>query len=348
MSIIYVRKSIVEVIIFLLLAFIISSNQLVMAKLLPCENIYISKTNIINCPSFHKVNYLFRRNYQEKLLISFDINSDNKIKDKIDQTNSVNDEIQIDDNKLFNKPFNLNQKFQKNNYLKVNKIHSVGNSPVNDVFQGGVEENVEFDSLPFKLAKGSIFDEKRLKTIRIWYRIPNWLAGTWQSDSFIMDGNKYDKKFVFAVGKQSDRNGDVWDTVTMPNISYPCHLTRNLKKILLEFKASNNCKTDFTLKYLSYIFKVNPFTKKIISDFLTKSTEYHTFTLIEPGCVKFQVNYINRGGENNESASTINVEYIAKIKNQFKPNNYSDSGEDLKADFIQFLKSHNLSTLIPN
>ncbi len=348
MSIIYLKKSIVEVIIFSLLVFIISSNQLVMAKSIPCKNTYIDKTNIIYCPSFHKANYFFKRNYREKLLISNDVNSVNKIKDKINQTNSVNNEIQIDDNKLFNEPFNLNKKFQKNNYLEDNKVPPLGNNPVNDVFQDGIEENVEFASLPYKLTRGSLFDEKQLKAIKIWYRIPNWLAGTWQSDSFIIDGNTYEKKFVFTVGKLPDRNGDIWDTVTMPNISYPCPLTRNLKKILLEFKASNSYKNDFTLKYLSYFFKVNPFTKKIVNDFLTKSTEYHTFTLIEPGCVKFQVNDTYRGGENNESASTKNVAYVAKNKNPFKPKNYSDSGEDLKADFIQFLKSHNLSTLIPN
>ena len=107
---------------------------------------------------------------------------------------------------------------------------------------------------------------------------------------------------------------------------------------------------DYNSANYMYLQRVREININKFTNLITRVLQYEgisTFTLMEP-CVIRQLS--SRKWFNDYGMPLYQDQSITfiKLKEPFKPIDFSKTGEDLKADFIQYLKNHDLDDLIPN
>lgn len=223
----------------------------------------------------------------------------------------------------------------------------------------GIEHADKLAPVPNKLQVGSTFDEKRLASdfsSLKWYRIPKWLSGKWkrQNETIFFEHDfqtgqvSNSRRSVVSeqtadFGVQLDKKGHVWH----------CNLaTRgvssqgNMRTIALV-----ELQEPVRISSFEIVFK-EVFTILEVLDrgnIISKAHKVESLTRYRPvknGLLETSMSiktYYQSGAPKNEQH---NVSYDRVIK-RFAPLN-SYKGEDLKAGFIEFLKTTDRLDLIPD
>ena len=264
-------------------------------------------------------------------------------------------EALINTSKLLN--ITLKKENSDKNFTIISAIGSITRSNVKNNL---VEKPVLDSEIPSSLKASAIFNTKKLTktdSYRLWYRIPNWVAGTWAAGTWI------DVIYSKTLGCQVDKLGNIWDTTLLPTYS--------------SGPVSNNkifTSTDITIAFNPEDYNnQNSWTCQTEHqqiDFVnnniylvTQYTSTNIYTLIKPGKMRFLTltHWRNEFGgwpnrwighnlfhEKPIIQPSIPLKYVLKLKQPFKPRNFGKDGTDLKADFINYLRSHNLNDLVPN
>ena len=234
--------------------------------------------------------------------------------------------------------------------------------PPNKVLQAGIEHSASLEPVPAYLRAGTVYDENllksQIKSSRIWYRIPNWLAGSWhQSYEFVLKstnpildppGRILLSECDYNFGIQIDKYSNIWDTIMLPiftEINAHNEASEVVKCMKYYYKPGDYLSSNYTKLSRSCEIYINKFTNRITK--VLQNEVISTSTLMEPGVVRClsSVNWYNDYGM--PLSKDQRVTFI-KLKTPFVPINFSKEGLDLKADFIQYLRNHDLDNLIPN
>ena len=239
--------------------------------------------------------------------------------------------------------------------LKNNKL------PSNELLQKGIIHSDRLNAIQINLNVNDIFDEgkvlNQLTKSRDWYQIPNWLAGDWHRDwELILNStnrfstntnNKFISETNIRYGTQFDKNNDVWQLNNLP-----CYIEINAKNyspllaktITITKEPGDSKSPNYTVKYSGFSIRVNKFTNQIID--IKQYEAISIINLIKPGIARTisSVKWFTSDGMPICQDQRVDFRFLTKI---FSPINKDNNGDDLKADFIQYLKNHNLNNLIP-
>ena len=290
------------------------------------------------------------------------------------------------------------------NFAKISAIDSITQSniknnlvekPVLDnKIPSSLKANVIFDNETLPSLKASaIFDEKKLPktdSYRLWYRIPNWAAGTWVAGSLWSRWMGY--KYSITLGCQADKLGNIWDTMLLPSYSTSTSSSPPVDRYVHDapnspmFNIYSDRPTIDTRKDIIFACSPGDYNNQDSWTFQFRSQQIcflnnvvnwvwpmnttDTYRLIKPGEMSVSVfgNMRTEFGQVTINHPTFNISrkmfrenpldqvvqleqahpITLKLKQPFKPRNLGKDGTDLKADFINYLRSHNLNDLVPN
>jgi len=101
--------------------------------------------------------------------------------------------------------------------------------------QAGIEHSERMGPVSKSLKVGTVFDEAKLEKLapmKIWYRVPPWLAGKWQHEdenqtsyldfkTGVTDTQIYhfQNHGIESFGYQRDKLGGIWDYIDLPFIT---------------------------------------------------------------------------------------------------------------------------------
>ena len=240
--------------------------------------------------------------------------------------------------------------------LKNNKM------PSNELLQNGIIHSDRLSTIQMNTNTKDIFDEEKvlnqLPKSRNWFQIPNWLAGDWHRDwELILNStDRFDtsinRKFLseteVSYGTQFDKNNDVWELKSLPSFgeinanNYSQYMT---KAIITKEEYGDYKNPNYTVKANAITFEINKFTRQIID--IKQYEEIGIMNLIKPGIIRTisSVKWFSKDGMPLYQDQRVEFIFLTKI---FSPINKDNNGDDLKADFIRYLKNHNLNNLVPN
>ena len=227
--------------------------------------------------------------------------------------------------------------------------------PSNELLKSGINHSDSLKPIQDYLQVGGIYNEELIETklkssTNDWFRIPNWLAGFWHrkyelilNRTDIPDTRTHQKflsECYFGYGYQLDKNGDVWETKSLPSFNEINAHNDNLsetKSIMYYYQPDDYSNLNYTYKSQGIDITVNKLTNEIIK--IQQYESINIINLIKPGVIRkiSSVKWFTREGyplfqDQRVSFSTLSKTFIPIDK----------------AAFIQFLKNHHLENLIPN
>lgn len=223
---------------------------------------------------------------------------------------------------------------------------------------GGVKHSESLPPIQSKLSVGAEYDEKKLEKparSRDWYKVPAWLAGTWQSDfqtniSVDKNGKKnllntVKNHGIAHYGKQLDRKAGIWDYVEVPievqsETDKVINKDLTIKEVILKNSASS-----FVLKDVFTRRRVSKSTGKII-----ELTQMEQISSIQPiGKDKIEVlGSLKEFDRKGHTLGLTNAIVVFRRSSSFKQDNFDKaSHEDLRPSFKLYLKTHSLEKLLP-
>lgn len=225
---------------------------------------------------------------------------------------------------------------------------------------GGIEHSESLPPVQSKLNVGATYDEKKLEkppAMRDWYKVPPWLAGTWESDTqttiLVVDyktgksgsGATERNHGVARYGKQRDRAGGVWDYVSVPEqveSDSNNFLNKDLTTRQVVMKNSN---TQLVIKDLFTRRLIDKSTRKIV-----KVTQMEQISCLAPAG-RNQIKLfgsLKAFDQNGKKLGLIDAAVVYKRKEAFQKCDYDKvSREDLRPSFGLYLEKHGMAHLIP-
>ncbi len=228
----------------------------------------------------------------------------------------------------------------------------------NGVLKASVKHNVSLPPVPDYLKAGVKYDESILKSkklTRLWYRIPDWLAGTWLSKSQRIINSSYPflnnsqgiAEQEGCYGYEVDKLSHIWSFMMLP--------------AYLDINANNN----EPVVVHSIIFYFKPL-KLESRKFVTMIKVYQVYVrksdnIIEQTVQHESINtdkYINENtyqvissnkwfdGQGKPTSVDTRESYSYRQK-PFKEITEMPLAKELREDFINYLNSHGLSNLVP-
>lgn len=236
-------------------------------------------------------------------------------------------------------------------------------SPLEDAsrkpLSGEIKHSEFLPPLKSGLDVGALYDERKLdlpaKTRR-WYRVPEWLAGAWESQSqteYVIDGNgkktpgrTFKNHGIAHYGAQRDKNGGIWDFVLVP--------------VRVRSEAENFINNDLTTEQT--ILRDSD-QQLILKDVFTRRRVDKKNKKISQVIQMEQISSIMPAGKDrielqgslkifDPRGKGIGYDY-AKVSykriSRFKKLDFDQSTkEDLRPSFYYYLKSHRLEDLLPD
>ena len=225
------------------------------------------------------------------------------------------------------------------------------------VLKLGVEHSKKLEPIPFKLQVGEVFDEGilRRRSKFNWYRIPEWLAGKWQrqQESIVstydyQTGRKsrmnksITSQQIADYGVQKDRQGAIWSCDLSGKGSSNRGSFKSVALIRSHYPVRQTAQ-EIVFKEEFVVLNVMNETNAIMDSFIVES-----ITRLKP---------VKRGLlETTMSAQVYLADGTPKVQQEsraydrlIKPYTSVDTykGIDVRQDFIKFLESSNLGSLVP-
>jgi hypothetical protein len=219
--------------------------------------------------------------------------------------------------------------------------------------QGGVEHAEQLQSAINSLKVGTQYDEAKfakLTPIRIWYRVPPWMAGKWQYDeetqTFYQDyatGASDEQTYhsqahnTSSFANQRDRLGGLWDYIDAPYVSE----TTTDKVINKDLHTDESIIFDSDAKLImrSVVTRTSlDKTTKIISK-VYRMEQFTTYFPYGPNAVRAEYSFktLDQGGK------PINLTKTWAIGRKLAPSTVGNSDPS----FAAYLKSQGLENLVP-
>ena len=228
----------------------------------------------------------------------------------------------------------------------------------NGILKSAVEHNITLPPVPDYLKAGVKFDEsiiKSKKLTRLWYRIPNWQAGSWisKSQKIISSSNIFLNNCERIAeqeghyGYEVDKLNHIWNFIMLP--------------AYMDINANNN----EPLVVHSIVFYFKPLQLES-RKFVTMSKVYQVYVRKSDNIIEQAVQhetiatakYVNEksyqiissnkwfDGQGNPISIDTRESY-SYLKKTFKVYSEMPLAKELHEDFINYLKNHSLYNLIP-
>ncbi|MBI4532967.1 MAG: hypothetical protein HY711_03385 [Candidatus Melainabacteria bacterium] len=237
-----------------------------------------------------------------------------------------------------------------------------------DCSQPAIDETTTFSEQPFKhsdqlkpldprLWDHKSFDNKVLadhQTDRRWYRLPEWLAGTWHTDSettleeidlrfgtrdILPYTIKHKESWIF--GMQRDAQGSVWHFVMLPHLQQITKPDRSQYALVTKTSICSTRDSGLILKSQRISIEVERFTN-IISSAHSKEIIEHLYP-ISPAKARMFLSVKTFDVDGAPIWMSRSVRTLRKLKG-FSPMPQHE-GQDLVALFKEFLNSADMGCL---
>jgi hypothetical protein len=225
-----------------------------------------------------------------------------------------------------------------------------------ETLQGGVAHSEYLPAMPQQSQPGSTFQgaQEQASTV-IWYQIPTWLAGTWQSD-FITNtvtqvystaAPKHrasgPMKHVSTFGTLPDARGQIWHADLLPHVGYWEGAQAEVQTTV-EKQCVHTGDDKVVLHIHNQSVYLDPSRQRVVY-----SEQVDGFKSLMPIFQTGEVGNYDDIQEYDSQGSPLD-RYIAttkmrKIQN-FQPKD-SENGVDLRASLAQYLSSLGRTDLIP-
>lgn len=226
------------------------------------------------------------------------------------------------------------------------------------VLKLGVEHSRSLAAIPESLQAGSFFNEKLLNEGNdrlLWYRIPKWLAGQWkrgmETTVFTQDyqsgyTDRNQRSFMSEqtadFGVQKDKMGDVWNCNLSSRGVSDRGLYRSIALVQLKEPVVSNDK-EVLFREVFTVLQVQKDSNLIMDSSLVESLTRHRPRPDGSLDTVMSVKVYNAGGTPRQIQENIANDRLTApfaVVDHYK-------GRDIKANFVEFLKSKHLDSLIP-
>jgi hypothetical protein len=225
-----------------------------------------------------------------------------------------------------------------------------------ETLQGGVEHREYLPAMPQELQPGSAYQGTQSQpTSVIWYQIPDWLAGTWQSD-FITNTvtQVYSQaapkhrasgpmKHVSTFGTLKDATGHIWHADVLPHVGL-WEGAQEEVQTTVEKQCMHTGDDKVVLHIHNNSVYLDPSKRAVVY-----SEQVDGFKSLMPIYQTGEVGNYDDIQEYDSMGRPLD-RYIATTKmrkiQDFAPTN-SENGVDLQSSFAQYLTSQGRTDLIP-
>jgi hypothetical protein len=225
-----------------------------------------------------------------------------------------------------------------------------------ELLQGGVQHREYLPQMPAELQAGSTYQEAAPPPVTIvWYPLPRWLAGKYESDyitnevvqiySATAPAHASSGAMVHKenFGLQLDNTGSVWHADILPKTSVWEGAQRNL-----QMTVSKECITTSNERIVLHIHNqsviLDPSNQRITHS--EQVDGYKTITLQNNNGDLSVYDDIQEYDSNGSPLDRYIAKYTMHRIQNFAPQDY-DHGIDLRASLAQFLTSIGRAQLIP-
>lgn len=249
---------------------------------------------------------------------------------------------------------------------KKKKLYSSPIAPIEDktfkpiTLTGGVKHSESLPPINSKLTVGASFDQKKLEVekpppSRNWYKVPSFLAGTWESDtqsniSIDKNGKKTISNTVknhgiAHYGVQCDSKGGVWDYVYVP-IEVQNEAEKAINKDLTTQQVIlKNTPNLVVLKDVFTRRRIDKSTNKIIE--LIQMEQISTITPAGENQIEL-VGSLKEFDQKGKTLGLTNAVITYKRTSHFHQDDLDKkTREPLQPSFHYYLKTHGMENLIP-
>jgi hypothetical protein len=288
--------------------------------------------------------------------------------------NIINDDITfLNKDGFFNSQpavtMNGNKELQNNNPFlsdSVQDASSTNNSSpiikasVNKIYlQGQIEHSEQLSPLDPSLRVGASFDETKLKQLtpnNRWFKIPDWLAGTWYwktnnvttysvhnyvtglKDFDIYTTTWYHDRKDGGWGDQKDRTGQIWNCLSTPCFDQGYTDMVMSFGYMKDYDCLESSKEKVVIRFISTDIRVSRKTGKIIS--VDQEEQTQTYTPAGPNIRQVTISTKIFDQDGRPLKLIEGFTFNSRIK-EFIPTS------NLLPLFIEYLESHGLVHLIP-
>lgn len=228
------------------------------------------------------------------------------------------------------------------------------------MLQGGVEHAEQLPPVQSRLGVGTTYDESKLEKpvpVKIWYRVPLWMAGKWQFDEEhifseqdlrtgrVYPGGNVERRHAEETwGCQQDRFGGIWDFISVPLLTE----VKSDKEIWKDMHTNDSVMTDtendVVMRWVYTRRVVSRATGKISG--IEQAEQLSRFLPYGPDLIRtlYSVKFFDQKGR---PTSLLKTWKIGRRVGAFKPWNIDEKGNDIRAMFRQYLISQGLQQLVP-
>lgn len=225
--------------------------------------------------------------------------------------------------------------------------------------EGRVEHSDQLPPLEPNLKVGATFNIAKLKKLtpnNRWYKLPNWIVGTWKteyqtnyykynynsrSESFDIDTFGY--RGAETLGHQKDRLGEIWQYTgsaywTIADLDY---------SIALDYVQEHECirsePNKLVIRYAAIACQISKLDHSII--YINQRESIQTYTPDGPNLMKCisSLKIFDRDGSPEYLAETLSFK---RRRSSFETCNDYD-GKNLRILFAEYLRNNNLAHRIP-
>jgi hypothetical protein len=228
--------------------------------------------------------------------------------------------------------------------------------------KGGLEHAETLPEVDDTLKVGAVYSDDLLpkpdaKMSKQWYLIPAWFAGTRHCDeATILSRFNYvtgeSTRPMFnqlnrqdsTSGYQKDKEGNIWDFKHVPQIQ---HVESNFENAVLYVRKVTplfGSADRLVVKYEELSIGLNKRTNKIIK--VIQQEQINTTTCTTPGNLRIDVSVKSFDQDGKPSLQEESV-ILAQVTAPFEQKDTFE-GDDLKADFRNYLVANHLEKLIPD
>ena len=234
------------------------------------------------------------------------------------------------------------------------------NSSQAEPIQGRIEHVERLPSVGTLLKPGAHYDQTSIQKVQEgnnWARIPDWLAGTWTASEETAvyrenyrtgkkstDPYSFGAKSKFSYGKQQDRQGQIWHYLGVPYNSdtefdelHEYHQV-SLKEIL---EADED---KVVIRARVTVIRVSTWSGEIAETYQQESIT--SYSRLREGMLKMESSIKAFDANGTATSLTNNVAKIHRSK-PYSAVDY-ENGKNLKALFVEYLKGHGLTMLVPD
>ena len=207
---------------------------------------------------------------------------------------------------------------------------------------------------------GTTFDESKMPVTdskNRWYKIPQWLAGSWQSkQQSLRYQYDYRTRREFSgknwltyyqaneeFGKQMDKQGNVWDMPVVPLVKTAVDKETTSYHDILDVQYIEVSEDSVALRVRSLVTLVSRATGAVVDSYQQESISVR---LPESNGLLRVIDSIKVFDAQGQPIRKSRVEAVAHRTKPFQPID-TKAGQDLRKLFAEFLQAQGQASLIP-